>query len=62
MVMYVIVDPDGDDSFICEDVEVCLANMGPGEKVFSVTYQEVDRELIGEGEILPMPEGGEDAL
>lgn len=46
MLMYVITGPEGDDRFVCEDVEACLANMGPGEAVHAVTYEEVDRWTI----------------
>lgn len=54
MLMYVITGPEG-DGFVCEDVEVCLANMGDGEGVYAVTYEEVGRELVfiqrlGDGE------------
>lgn len=49
MIMYVIAGPDG-DGFICEDVQVCLANMGEGEGVYAVTYEEVDRELVARWE------------
>ena len=44
--MYVITGPEGDDRFFSEDVQVCLANMGEGEGVYAVTYEEKDRELV----------------
>lgn len=46
MLMYVITGPEGDDRFVCEDVEACLANMGEGESVHAVTYKETSRELV----------------
>ncbi|MCP4201822.1 MAG: hypothetical protein GY769_07810 [bacterium] len=46
MLMYVITDEKGEDRFICEDVQVCLANMQRGERTFAVTYRETDRELV----------------
>lgn len=46
MLMYVITGPEGDDRFVSEDVEACLANMGEDESVHAVTYEETDRELV----------------
>ena len=46
MLMYVITGPEGDDRFFSEDVQVCLANMGKGERVYIVNYEENDRELV----------------
>lgn len=48
--MYVITGPEGDDRFLSEDVEVCLANMGEGESVHAVTYEETGRELVARKE------------
>lgn len=50
IIMYVITGPGGDDRFICEDVDVCLANMGEGESVHAVSYEETDRELVAKQE------------
>ena len=50
MMMYVLTGQEGDDRIICEDVEVCLANMGEGEGVYAVTYEEADRELVARRE------------
>ena len=49
MLMYVITGPEG-DRFLSEDVQVCLANMGEGERVYIVNYEENDRELIARHE------------